>query len=240
MRGLFKLNRSRRLTSKIIEYAVYALNFINNTVHHLIKYCIRNLSRLRSHEVNGLNGAERHCIIVCSEVSHYTYASHICKGCKVLVRHPGRIFSVFFFVVGGCIVDFFTVDVVCILYDAYFFLGDFTDDTDSKSRAREWLTEYEVFRDAEFQTGFSYFIFEEVAQRLDDFFEIYVVRQSSDVMMGFDDGGFSADAALYNVWVDGSLYQEVYSTNFLCFFFEDADELFADDFTFSLRLLYAF
>lgn len=51
-----------------------------------------------------------------------------------------------------------------------------------------------------------------------------VVRQSSDVMMGFDDGGFSADAALYNVWVDGSLYQEVYSTNFLCFFFEDADE----------------
>ena len=40
-------------------------------------------------------------------------------------------------------------------------------------------------------------------------------------MMGFDDGGFSADAALYNVWVDGSLYQEVYSTNFLCFFFED-------------------
>ena len=51
---LFKLNRSRRLTCKIIEYAVYALNFINNTVHHLIKYCIRNLSRLRSHEVNGL------------------------------------------------------------------------------------------------------------------------------------------------------------------------------------------
>ena len=59
-------------------------------------------------------------------------------------------------------------------------------------------------------------------------------------MMGFDDGGFSADAALYNVRVDGSLYQEVYSTNFLCFFFEDADELFTDDFTFSLRLFYAF
>ena len=52
---LFKLNRSRRLTCKIIEYAVYTLNFINNTVHHLIKYCIRNLSRLRSHEVKGVN-----------------------------------------------------------------------------------------------------------------------------------------------------------------------------------------
>ena len=46
---------------------------------------------------------------------------------------------------------------------------------------------------SEFQTGFSYFILEEVAQRLDDFFEIYVVRQSSDVMVGFDHGGFSAD-----------------------------------------------
>ena len=64
------------------------------------------------------------------------------------------------------------------------------------SPGREWLTEYEVFRDAELKAGFSYFVFEEVAQRLDDFFEIYVIRQSSDVMMGFDDGGFSADAAL--------------------------------------------
>ena len=85
---LLKLNRTRRLTSKIIEYAVHALNFIDNTVHHLIKYCIRNLCGLGSHEVNSLDSTECYCVIVGSEVSHYAYASHIGKGCEVLVWHP--------------------------------------------------------------------------------------------------------------------------------------------------------
>ena len=110
--------------------------------------------------------------------------------------------------------------------------GYFTDDTNTKTRTREWLTEYKIFRNAEFQTGFSYFIFEEVAQWLDDFFEIYVIRQSSDIMVRFDNGGFSADTALYNVRVDGSLYKEVYGTDFLCLFFEDTDKFFTDNFTF--------
>ncbi len=125
---------------------------------------------------------------------------------------------------------------VGILYDAYFFGGYFADDTDSKSRAREWLTEYEFFRNSKLKAGFSYFIFEEVTQRLDDFFEINVVRKSSYVVMGFDDCGFSAKAALYNVRINGSLYKEVYSADFLCFFLEDTDKFFADDFTFRLRL----
>ena len=86
-------------------------------------------------------------------------------------------------------VDFFAPDRVGVLYHFDFLGGYFANDTDAKSRARDWLTEYEVFWDAELKAGFSYFVFEEVAQRLDDFFEIYVVRQSSDVMMGFDDGG---------------------------------------------------
>ena len=59
-------------------------------------------------------------------------------------------------------------------------------------------------------------------------------------MVRFDNGGFSADTALYNVRVDGSLYKEVYGTDFLCLFFEDTDKFFTDDFTFFLRLFYAF
>ena len=94
-------------------------------------------------------------------------------------------------------IHFLTVNVIGILHDTNLLCSYLTDNTDTKSRSREWLTEDKFLRDAKLQTRFADFIFEEVAQRLDDFFEIYVVRQSSDVMMGFDDGGFSADAALY-------------------------------------------
>ena len=50
------------------------------------------------------------------------------------------------------------------------------DDTNAKSRSRERLTEYEFFRNAKFQTSFADFIFEQIAQRLDDFLEIYILR----------------------------------------------------------------
>ena len=51
-------------------------------------------------------------------------------------------------------------------------------------------------------------------------------------MVGLDDCGFSAKAALYNVWVNGSLCEEVYCTDLLSFFFEDTDEFFSDNLTF--------
>ena len=182
------------------------------------------------HEIGSGYGTEGDSIIIRSFISHDSDRTHIGQCCEVLAD----------FVSDSGFVNFFTPDCVGILNHFNFLSGYFTDDTNTKTRTWEWLTEYKIFRNSEFKTGFSYFIFEKVAQWLDDFFEIYVIRQSSDIMVRFDNGGFSADTTLYNVWVDGSLYQEVYSTNFLCFFFEDADELFADDFTFSLRLFYAF
>ena len=93
-----------------------------------------------------------------------------------------------------------------------------------------------MLRDAKFQSGFPYFVFEQVAQGLDDFFEVYTVRQASHVVVGLDDCGFSAKPAFYHVRVDGSLHQEVYRADLLGFFFEYADEFFPDDFTFCLRL----
>ena len=37
-------------------------------------------------------------------------------------------------------------------------------------------------------------------------------------MVGLDHCGLAAQTAFYNVWIDGSLYQEVYSADLLCFF----------------------
>ena len=225
-----KLDRCRWFSGAIVHDAVDVFDFVYDSTGCSSDDIPRDFGAFGCHEIGGGDGAEGDGIIIRSFISHDSNGTHVGQGCEVLADFVGD----------SGFVDFFAPDRVGVLYHFDFLGGYFADDTDAKSRAREWLTEYEVFRDAELKAGFSYFVFEEVAQRLDDFFEIYVVRQSSDVMMGFDDGGFSADAALYNVWVDGSLYQEVYSTNFLCFFFEDADELFADDFTFSLRLFYAF
>ena len=142
----------------------------------------------------------------------------------------------FFLVVGGCFVDFFTVDVVCVLNDAYFLFGYFSDDTDSKTRAREWLTEYQSFRNSKLQSGFADFVFEEVTERFDDFFEIYEIRKTAYVVVRFDHCGFSAKTALYNVRIDGSLCEEIHCSDLLCFFFENTDELFTDDLTFCFRL----
>ena len=41
--------------------------------------------------------------------------------------------------------------------------------------------------------------------------------------------------ALYNIRINGSLYEEINSTYFLCFFFENADKFFADNLTFFFR-----
>ena len=131
-----------------------------------------------SHEI--CSGYRTQCdgVVVCSFITHNTYGTHVGQRCEVLV----------YFFVQASFGDFFTPDGICILYHLYFFCGYIADDTDTEPRTREWLTEYQVIRNAKFQTGFSYFVFEQVTQRLDDFFEIYMLRQTTYVVMRFDYG----------------------------------------------------
>ena len=56
-------------------------------------------------------------------------------------------------------------------------------------------------------------------------------------MMGLDHSGL-AQAAFDNVWINGTLYQEVYSTNLLGLFLKYPDKLLADNLTLLLRLGY--
>jgi len=50
---------------------------------------------------------------------------------------------------------------------------------------------------------------------------------------------FAAEAAFYNVRINGALCQIVNSTDFLSFFFKYANEFFADNFTFAFRSSYS-
>mgnify|MGYP000290836516 FL=1 len=54
--------------------------------------------------------------------------------------------------------------------------------------------------------------------------------------MGFDHCGFSAETALYNVRINGSLCKEIYSTDLLGFLLEDTDKFLTDDLTLRFRL----
>ena len=133
---LFKLNRSRWLTRQIIEYSIHPTNFIYNSAHHFIQNFIRNLRRLCSHEINRINGSKSYSIIISSLITHNTNASHIRKCCKILTNC----------LIKSGIFNLFTINSICILNDTNFLSCYFADDTYSKSRSWEWLTEYESFR----------------------------------------------------------------------------------------------
>ena len=151
------------------------------------------------HEVDGVDGAERYGVVVGSLVAHDADGAHVGEG--------GEVLAIGLFVEAG-VGDLLAVDGVGVLHDADFLGGDFADDADAEARAREWLAEDEGFREAQFEAGFADLVFEEVAERLNDFFEVDVVREAAHVVVGFDDGGFSAEAALNYVRVDGSLGED--------------------------------
>ena len=58
-------------------------------------------------------------------------------------------------------------------------------------------------------------------------------------MVGLDHCGFTAQAALYHVRVNGALRQEVHGSDLLRLFLEHTDEFLANDLALLLRLLYA-
>ncbi len=136
-----KLYRSRRFTRQIIHNPVHTPNLINNAVHYFIQHLIRNLRRLGCHKVNRCHGTKCHCIVVGSLVTHDTDRTHIGQCRKILVRHPRRVLAMLVLVLLRCTVNLFAVNGICILYDFYLVRRNITDNTDSKTRSREWLTE---------------------------------------------------------------------------------------------------
>ena len=141
---LLKLDSSWRFAGQIIKYAVDSANFVDDSAHNALQYCERDFCCLGGHKVDGIDCTKCNCVIISSLITHYTNGTHVCQGCKILVRHPGWCHTMLCFVSCNCFVHFITVNVIGILNDADFFCVYFTDDTDSKTRTREWLTEYPV------------------------------------------------------------------------------------------------
>ena len=57
-------------------------------------------------------------------------------------------------------------------------------------------------------------------------------------MVGFDGCAFT-ETTFNDIGIDRSLYQEIYSTDFLCFIFKDTDKFFTDNLSLCFRFGYA-
>lgn len=61
------------------------------------------------------------------------------------------------------------------------------------------------------------------------------VRKTAYVMMRLDHSRFT-ETTLDYVRINRSLYEEIHSTDFLCFFFEYSDKFFSNNLTFFFRI----
>ena len=205
------------------------LNLINDTISRSSNSCRRQHGYFCSHKVGSGYRTQSDSIIIGTLVAHNANTAHIGQSCKVLARTLAH----------RQLVYLFTINCICILYDSNLFRSYIADDADCQTRTRERLTCYQVFRQAQLTTGLTNLVLEQITQRLNDFLEINKVRQTANIMMALNSCRFAAEAAFYNVRINGSLCQIVNSTDFLSFFFKYANEFFADNFTFSFRSSYA-
>ena len=62
-----------------------------------------------------------------------------------------------------------------------------------------------------------------------------MIRKTSDIVVALDDSGISRSGLDY-IRINSSLNKEIDCANLLCLFFEDADELFTDNLSLTLRI----
>ena len=170
---LFEFDGSRRFARKIVEYAVYALYFVDDAVHALLEYFERDVRHFCGHEIVGFDSTQYDGIVVGTEVTHDADGADVRERCEVLVD----------LTIETGLRDLLAVDGIGILYDAHLLWGYFTDDTYAETRARERLTVYEILRQSELETDTTNLILEEEAQRLDDLLELDILWQATDIVM---------------------------------------------------------
>lgn len=219
----FPLDRCRGLAGDVVDHAVDLLHFIDDAAADLVEDFVGDGIVFGGHGVLRGDGAQADHVAVGAFVAHDADGADVREGGEGL---PDLAREAGFF-------EFFAVDGVGLPEDVAFFLGDFTEDADAEAGAGEGVAPDEGRVDAELEADFADFVFEEFAQRLEDF-QGHVFRQAAYVVVALDDGGIGAAAAFDDVGVDGALAEVVDVADFGGFFFEDADEFFADDFAFAL------
>ena len=202
------------------------LDLIDDTAGDSAQNIPGHIIALRGHKVGGGHSTQRHSVIIGALVAHDANTVHVGQGCIVLAD----------LLIQTCLCDLLTPDRVGILHDCHLLRCHFADDADAKTRAGERLTADQIFGQAQLTAGLTHLVFEQVAQRLHQLLEVHGVGQTADVVVALDNSGLTAQTALNDIRVNGTLCQEIHLADLLGLLFKHTDELFADDLALALRL----
>ena len=137
---LFPLDCCRWFGGNVIEDAVDVVHFVDDAARNLIQYLVRDACPVSSHKVGGGDTAQRHGVVIGTEVAHDADRTHIGQNSEILV--DGFIQTCF----GNLIAE----DEICFAQDGQLFFGDFANDADGKTRTREGLAVDLTFGRSEF------------------------------------------------------------------------------------------
>ena len=196
---LFELDRGRRLTGAVVEHAVDVLDLIDDAAGDSTQHVPGHIVALGGHEVSGGDGAQGHGVVVGALVAHDADAVHIGQSRIILAD----------FLIEAGLGDLLTPDGVGVLHDSDLLGGHFADDADAQTGAGEGLAADQILGQTPLTASLTDFVLEQVAQRLDQLLEVHGVRQAADVVVALDDGGLTAQTALDDIGVNGTLCKEI-------------------------------
>ena len=152
------------------------------------------------HEVDGLDGAQRHHVFVAAGVSDDADGFDR--------QEDGEGLAGFVVEAGG--VEFLNEDVVRQAQGVGVFFLYFAEDAHAQAGAGEGMAVDHVVGQAELETGLAHFILEELAQGFDEL-EFHVLGQAAHVVVGFDNMGAAGfgGGGFDHVRVDGALGEPV-------------------------------
>ena len=111
--------------------------------------------------------------------------------------------------------------------------GDFTEDTNRKSRSWEWLPPDHFTREAKLFANLADFILEQKTQRLNKL-ELHMLRKPTHIVVALNQVALLGSARLNDIGVKGALCEVLSAIDGRCDLIKDLDELLANRLTLEL------
>ena len=214
---LFPLDCSRRLWCQVVQNSVDSLDFGRDAVGDMLKKLVRYFFNRCSHRINRVDGTDDNRVGEGALAVLDADGFEVGDSSEVLPHLAFKtVLSKFFSENGVGLTDGFKTVA-----------GDGAETADAESRTRERLTVNHAVGKTESFADDSYLVLVKELERFNKF-KLHILRQTADVVVRFYAVAFD------DVGVNRALSEEFNSLKLAGFFFENADEFGADDFSFLL------
>jgi len=232
----FPLDGGGWFAGDVVADAVHTLDFVDDAGGDAGEDFLRHADPIGCHAVMTANDAQGDGVVVGSLVAHDTHGAHW--------QENGEGLPDFVIPLEGS--HFLDHDGIRLAHDAQALGSDGSYDADCETRTWEWLAVDDFLGESEFFADTADFVFEELAQGLNEL-EFHALGEASDVVVALDQGGGIArnGNTLDHIGVECALGQEAVMAG-ICLLeifggsFEDFDEFVTDDFAFFLGVGDAF